>query len=75
MMVRRMLRYLMSKKLLTVFGILECYKLLQLGMDRRLWAVICDSYTDFRCAVNINEVLSEWFSPRQGVCQGDVMCC
>ena len=49
------------------------YKLLQLGMDRRLWAIICDSYTDFRCAVNIDGVLSEWFSPRQGVHQGDVM--
>ena len=35
------------------------YKLLQL-----LWAIIFDSYTDFRCAVNIDGVLSEWFSPR-----------
>ena len=41
------------------------YNLLQLGMDRRLWAIICDSYTDFRCTVNIDGVLSEWFSPRQ----------
>ena len=49
------------------------YKLLQLGMDRRLWAIIFDSYTDFRCAVNIDGVLSEWFSPSQGVHQGDVM--
>ena len=49
------------------------YKLLQLGMDRRLWAVICDSYTNFRCAVNIDGVLSEWFSPTQRVHQGDVM--
>ena len=24
------------------------YKRLQLGMDSRLWAVICDSYTDYR---------------------------
>ena len=49
------------------------YKLLQLGMDRRLWAIIFYSYTDFRCAVNIDGVLSEWFSPSQGVHQGDVM--
>ena len=49
------------------------YKLLQLGMDRRLWAIIFDSYTDFRCAVNIDGALSEWFSPGQGVHQGDVM--
>ena len=49
------------------------YKLLQLGMDRRLWAIICDSYTYFRCAVNIDGNLSEWFSPRQGVHEGDVM--
>ena len=35
------------------------YKLLQL-----LWAIIFNSYTDFRCAVNIDGVLSEWFSPR-----------
>ena len=39
------------------------YKLLQLGM-----AIIFDSYTDFRCTVNIDGVLSEWFSPRQGQC-------
>ena len=61
----------MSKKLLIVYGML--YKLLQLGMDRRLWAIIFDSYTDFRCAVNIDGVLSEWFSPSQGVHQGEFM--
>ena len=40
-MVRRMLRSLMSKKpfdSVWINGML--YKLLQLGMDRRLWAII-----------------------------------
>ena len=52
----------------------ECYiYFYNLGMDRRLWAIICDSYTDVGCAVNIDGVLSEWFSSRQGIHQENVM--
>ena len=49
------------------------YKLINLGMDKRLWSVIYDSYNGFKCSVRIAGGLSNWFCPQQGVHQGDVM--
>ena len=49
------------------------YKLINLGMDKRLWSVIYDSYNGFKCSVRIAGGLSNWFCPQQGVHQCDVM--
>ena len=49
------------------------YKLINLGMDKRLWSGIHDSYNGFKCSVKIATGLSNWFYPQQGVHQGNVM--
>ena len=37
------------------------YKLINLGIDKRLWSVIYDSYNGFKCSVKIAGGLSNWF--------------
>ena len=46
------------------------YKLINLGMDKRLCSVIHDG---FKCSIDIAGGLFNWFCPQQGVHQGDVM--
>ena len=41
------------------------YKLINLGMDKRLWSVIYDSYNGFKCSVKIAGGLSNRFCPQQ----------
>ena len=48
------------------------YKLLKMGMDKQLWAIINDSYKGFKCSINIAGGISDWFTPEQGVHQGDI---
>ncbi len=47
-------------------------KLHDLGMDPKLWRILLNSYSEFRCAVRIGHRVSDWFTPGQGVHQGDV---
>ncbi len=48
------------------------YKLRAKGMDPKLWRILKDAYTDFRCAVLVSGDTSQWFTPGQGIHQGDV---
>ncbi len=47
-------------------------KLLDMGMDPKLWRLLRNSYDGFECAVRIGGQVSRWFEPEQGVHQGDV---
>ena len=49
------------------------YKIINLGMDKRLWSVMYDSYNGVKCPVKIDGGLSNWFCPQQRVHQGDVI--
>jgi hypothetical protein len=49
------------------------YQLLQCGMDWRLWKMIRNFYTDFKCTVRIGNTTSRWFNVTQGVHQGGVL--
>ena len=49
------------------------YKLCCMGMSAILWANIYDSYDNFKCAVNIAGGVSSWFTPLQGIHQGDIL--
>ena len=49
------------------------YKLCCMGMSTILWANIYDSYDHFKCAVNIAGGVSSWFTPLQGIHQGDIL--
>ena len=44
-----------------------------MGMSKNLWANIYDSYDNFKCAVNIAGGVSSWFTPLQGIHQGDIL--
>ncbi len=48
-------------------------KLYDMGIDMKLWRVVQDAYDDFRCCVAVAGGKSGWFSPLQGVHQGDVL--
>lgn len=43
-----------------------------LGLDPKIWRILRDSYSNFKCAVRVGSHLSTWFEPQQGVHQGDV---
>ncbi len=43
-----------------------------MGLDRKIWRILRNSYTNFHCAVRVGTGLSSWFEPSQGVHQGDV---
>lgn len=49
------------------------YKLKQYNMDPKLWRIIKNTYDDFQCAVRIGGELSDWFVPKQGIHQGDIL--
>ena len=49
------------------------YKLLEYGIDSRLYWLIKSAYTDYKCSVMINGEISEWFKPMRGVHQGAPM--
>ena len=49
------------------------YKLHCMGMNKLLRATIYDSYDNFKCTVSIAGGISNWFSPKQGIHQGDVL--
>ena len=46
------------------------YKLYKMGMDPKMWRLLRNMYSDFKCAVLIDNKLSSWFNIRQGVHQG-----
>ena len=46
------------------------YKLLQIGVDKKLWKNIIEMYDSFQCAVSVGGLKTEWFSVTQGVHQG-----
>ena len=48
------------------------YKLIKLGVDKRLLKIISDSYNGFQCTVRVCGLFSEWFIPQQGIHQGDI---
>ncbi len=48
------------------------YKLKQMNMDPKLWRILLDAYNDFQCCVVIGGETSQYFSPKQGIHQGDV---
>lgn len=41
-------------------------------MDPKLWRILCNSYSEFKIAVRLEQDISSWFTPEQGVHQGDV---
>jgi len=47
-------------------------QLYDMGMDRKLWRILRNCYTNFNCAVRVGSKLSTWFEAKQGVHQGDV---
>ncbi len=49
------------------------FQLHQKNMDRKLWRIIRNAYGDFECCVSVGGSRSDWFVPKQGVHQGDVM--
>ena len=44
-----------------------------MGMSKIVWANIYDSYDTFKCAVNMAGGVSSWFTPLQGMHQGDIL--
>ena len=46
------------------------YKLHELGIDFKVWKLIKNAYTGFKCAVNVNGQSSDWFDILRGVHQG-----
>ena len=46
------------------------YKLINLGVDKRLSRIISDNYNGFQCTVRVCGLFSEWFIPKQGIHQG-----
>ena len=48
------------------------YKLIKLGVDKRLLRIISDSYNGFQCTVRVCGLFSEWFIPKQSIHQGDI---
>ncbi len=48
-------------------------KLHDMGLDHKLWRLLVQSYTNFKCCVRVGTKLSSWFEPGQGVHQGDVL--
>lgn len=48
------------------------YKLKEMKMDPKLWRILFNAYKDFHCRVVIGGEVSESFSPKQGIHQGDV---
>ena len=50
-----------------IYGML--YKLIKLGVDKRLLRIISDSYNGFQCTVRVCGLFSEWFIPKQGIHQ------
>ncbi len=46
------------------------YRLFHTGMDKKLWNIIYDMYTDAKCSVLIGGERSDWFTVGQGVHQG-----
>ena len=49
------------------------YKLSTINIDTKMWKIIYDLYSDFKCCVLINGKRSSWFSVTQGVHQGAPM--
>ncbi len=47
-------------------------KLHDMGLDPKLWRLLVNSYSNFKCSVRVGTKQSEWFEPQQGVHQGDV---
>ena len=45
------------------------YKLYQEGMDRKIWRLVRNEYTNFKCAAYIAGVPGEWFVAERGVHQ------
>ena len=45
-------------------------KLFELNVDTKLWRIIKNMYTEFRCTVRIKDEFTEWFDILQGVQQG-----
>ena len=46
------------------------YKLYKAGLRDKPWRLICDSYTNYQCAVSIGGQPGSWFYPERGVHQG-----
>ena len=46
------------------------YKLYELGIDLKVWKLIRNAYSGFKCAVNVNGQSSGWFDILRGVHQG-----
>ena len=46
------------------------YKLLKSNMDGKLWRLLRNFYSDFRCCIKVGGVMSDWFEAGQGVHQG-----
>ena len=46
------------------------YKLYELGIDLKVWKLIRNAYSGFKCAVNVNGQSSDWFDILRGVHQG-----
>ena len=44
-----------------------------MGMSKILWANIYNSYDNFKCAVNIAGGVPSWFTPLQGIHEGDIL--
>ena len=46
------------------------YKLLVYGINSKMWWLIKNSYTDYKCAIFIDGKSGDWFYPQRGVHQG-----
>ncbi len=42
-------------------------KLHNMGMDPKLWRILVNNYSGFKCAVRVGNMLSEWFEPESKV--------
>ncbi len=49
------------------------HKLKELHIDPKLWRILKNTYDDFQCAVSVGGSLSAWFTPGQGIHQGDIL--
>jgi len=46
------------------------YKLFKTGMDGKLWRIMKDMYSDFKCCIQTGGIHSSWFLAEQGLHQG-----
>ena len=46
------------------------WKLYESGINPKLWLLIRDAYSDFKCSVMMNGEIDQWFYARRGVHQG-----